>query len=56
MAARPPTAVTPRRSRPPGRSPWAVPVAVVLVLAGVFATGAGLGRSVGPFDWAAGRR
>ncbi|MET7817201.1 class F sortase [Micromonospora zamorensis] len=52
MAARPPTAVTPRRSRPPGRSPWSVPLAVVLVLAGVFATGAGLGRSVGPFDFA----
>ncbi|MET8201839.1 class F sortase [Micromonospora taraxaci] len=52
MAARPPTAVAPRRSRPSGRSPWSVPLAVVLVLAGVFATGAGLGRSVGPFDFA----
>ncbi|WP_410814038.1 class F sortase [Micromonospora sp. 067-2] len=51
VASRPPTAVAPRRSRPPGRSPWSVPVAVALVLAGVFATGAGLGRSVGPFDW-----
>ncbi|MGQ5264317.1 class F sortase [Micromonospora sp. ZYX-F-536] len=51
VASRPPTAVAPRRSRPAGRSPWSVPVAVVLVLAGVFATGAGLGRSVGPLDW-----
>ncbi|MFF5173111.1 class F sortase [Micromonospora sp. NPDC000089] len=39
--------------RPPGRGPWSVPLAVLLVLAGVFATGAGLGRTVGPFDWAA---
>ncbi|MGC4856567.1 class F sortase [Micromonospora sp. DT4] len=52
MAARPPTAVAPRRNRPSGRSPWSVPLAVVLVLVGVFATGAGLGRSVGPLDWA----
>ncbi|MET8230776.1 class F sortase [Micromonospora sp. NPDC005298] len=52
MAGRPPTAVAPRRSRPSGRSPWSVPLAVVLVLVGVFATGAGLGRSVGPFDLA----
>ncbi|WP_196255698.1 class F sortase [Micromonospora sp. WMMD558] len=34
------------------RSPWSVPLAVVLVLVGVFATGAGLGRTVGPLDWA----
>ncbi|MGC1210632.1 MAG: class F sortase, partial [Micromonospora sp.] len=27
-------------------------LAVVLVLVGVFATGAGLGRTAGPFDWA----
>ncbi|MEU8300209.1 class F sortase [Micromonospora sp. NPDC048909] len=40
------------RNRRPGRSPWTVPIAVVLVLAGVFATGAGLGRSVGPLEWA----
>ncbi|MFC4016800.1 class F sortase [Micromonospora sp. GCM10011542] len=53
VASRPPTAVAPRRSRPPGRSPWSVPLAVVLVLVGVFATGAGLGRSVDPLDWAA---
>ncbi|GIJ40117.1 class F sortase [Micromonospora andamanensis] len=41
--------------RPPrsGRSPWSLPLAVVLVLAGVFATGAGLGHTVGgPLDWA----
>ncbi|MGS2619698.1 class F sortase [Micromonospora sp. LZ34] len=43
----------PARRRPGGRSPWSIPVAVVLVLVGVFATGAGLGRSVGPLDWAA---
>ncbi|WBB69837.1 class F sortase [Micromonospora sp. WMMD812] len=42
------------RQRRPGRSPWTVPLAVLLVLAGVFATGAGLGRTVGPLDWAAG--
>ncbi|RKN45544.1 class F sortase [Micromonospora endolithica] len=35
-----------------GRSPWSVPLAVVLVLVGVFATGAGLGRTAGPFEWA----
>ncbi len=34
-----------------GRGPWSVPLAVLLVLVGVFATGAGLGRTVGPFDW-----
>ncbi|MFG2057349.1 class F sortase [Micromonospora sp. NPDC048930] len=34
-----------------GRSPWSVPLAVLLVLVGVFATGAGLGRTAGPFDW-----
>ncbi|MFU8873738.1 class F sortase [Micromonospora sp. SL4-19] len=39
--------------RPSGRRPWSAPLAVVLVLVGVFATGAGLGRTVGPFDWAA---
>ncbi|MFI7591416.1 class F sortase [Micromonospora sp. NPDC049359] len=50
VAARPPTVVAPRRSRPTRRSPWSVPLAVMLVLVGVFATGAGLGRSVGPLD------
>jgi LPXTG-site transpeptidase (sortase) family protein len=30
-----------------------VPAAVVLVLLGVFVTGAGLGRATGPFDWIA---
>ena len=43
------------RDRRQGRSPWSAPLAVVLVLLGVFATGAGLGRTVGPFDWAATR-
>ncbi|SCG62444.1 Sortase family protein [Micromonospora echinaurantiaca] len=43
----------PGRRRPGGRSPWSIPLAVVLVLVGVFATGAGLGRSVGPLDWVA---
>lgn len=41
-----------RRARRQGRSPWSAPLAVVLVLVGVFATGAGLGRTAGPFDWA----
>ncbi|NLU78787.1 class F sortase [Micromonospora sp. HNM0581] len=37
-----------------GRSPWSLPLAVLLVLAGVFATGAGLGHTVGgPLDWTA---
>ncbi|RLK22424.1 sortase family protein [Micromonospora sp. M71_S20] len=49
-----PAAAAARSPRPPGRRPWSVPLAVVLVLAGVFATGAGLGRTAGPFDWAAG--
>ncbi|MFE9691759.1 class F sortase [Micromonospora sp. NPDC005806] len=40
------------RTRVRSRSPWSAPLAVVLVLLGVFATGAGLGRTVGPFDWA----
>ncbi len=34
------------------RRPWSVPAAVALVLLGVFATGAGLGRAAGPFEWA----
>ncbi|MER7169452.1 class F sortase [Micromonospora sp. NPDC000207] len=34
----------------PGRRPWSVPLAVLLVLLGIFATGAGLGRTAGPFD------
>ncbi|MEV1328727.1 class F sortase [Micromonospora costi] len=47
-------AATPARRRAPGRrSPWTVPLAVLCVLGGVFATGAGLGRSVGPLDWVA---
>ncbi|MFD2766112.1 class F sortase [Micromonospora eburnea] len=33
------------------RRPWSAPLAVVLVLLGIFATGAGLGRTAGPFDW-----
>ncbi|MGW1060239.1 class F sortase [Micromonospora rubida] len=40
--------------QPAERRPWSVPVAVVLVLVGVFATGAGLGRVSGPLDWVAG--
>ncbi|SCL48158.1 Sortase family protein [Micromonospora citrea] len=48
-----PAAAAARRRPPPGRRPWSVPLAVVLVLVGVFATGAGLGRTAGPFDWAA---
>uniref|UniRef100_UPI00157D2C87 class F sortase n=1 Tax=Micromonospora maritima TaxID=986711 RepID=UPI00157D2C87 len=39
------------RGRERGRGPWSKPLAVVLVLVGVFATGAGLGRTAGPFDW-----
>ncbi|PZG02500.1 class F sortase [Micromonospora craterilacus] len=43
-----------RREARSGRSPWSIPLAVVLVLVGVFATGAGLGRAVGdPLEWAA---
>ncbi|SBT39431.1 class F sortase [Micromonospora narathiwatensis] len=38
-------------ARARGRRPWSAPLAVVLVLLGVFATGAGLGRTAGPFDW-----
>ncbi|WBC15148.1 class F sortase [Micromonospora sp. WMMA1998] len=44
-----PPAPPPGRDR--GRGPWSKPLAVVLVLVGVFATGAGLGRTAGPFDW-----
>ncbi|MER7442081.1 class F sortase [Micromonospora avicenniae] len=42
------------RAARPRRSPWTLPLAVVLVLAGVFATGMGLGRSVDPGEWTAG--
>ncbi|WP_341720219.1 class F sortase [Micromonospora sp. FIMYZ51] len=43
-----------RRKGRSERSPWSFPLAVLLVIAGVFATGAGLGRTVGgPLDWAA---
>lgn len=43
------------------RAAWSGPLAVVLVLVGVFATGAGLGRSAGPswldrLDWLGGNR
>ncbi|WP_432907948.1 class F sortase [Micromonospora matsumotoense] len=48
-------APSPAGVAPPGagstRGPWSVPLAVLLVLLGVFATGAGLGRTVGPLDW-----
>ncbi|MEU7960965.1 class F sortase [Micromonospora humida] len=51
-----PTAAGPAPAAPAGgrsstRGPWSVPLAVALVLLGIFATGAGLGRSVGPLDW-----
>ncbi|WP_446219660.1 class F sortase [Micromonospora sp. IBHARD004] len=49
----PQPAARPARRDRAGRSPWSAPLAVVLVLVGVFATGAGLGRTAGPFDWAA---
>nr|WP_245670114.1 class F sortase [Micromonospora mirobrigensis] len=42
------TASRPDRGR--GRRPWSGPLAIVLVLFGIFATGAGLGRTAGPFD------
>ncbi|NHO81741.1 class F sortase [Micromonospora sp. CMU55-4] len=61
-----PPALRPRPAGPPpvepppaspggrdrGRGSWSKPLAVVLVLVGVFATGAGLGRTAGPFDFA----
>jgi hypothetical protein len=50
MAAHPASPPSARATRGPG--PWSAPIAVLLVLVGVFATGAGLGRTVGPFDWA----
>ncbi|TDC71581.1 class F sortase [Micromonospora sp. KC606] len=52
----PPHSATPAPGRAlrPARSPWSTPLAVLLVLVGVFATGAGLGRTAGPFEWAAG--
>ncbi|WP_406108299.1 class F sortase [Micromonospora globbae] len=56
VEGRPPVGRLPARrpssaGRPRGRSPWTVPLAIVFVLAGVFATGAGLGRTV-PLEWA----
>ncbi|WP_425412728.1 class F sortase [Micromonospora halophytica] len=53
-AAQPAAAPAGRPDRRQVRSPWSTPLAVLLVLIGVFATGAGLGRTAGPFDWAAG--
>ncbi|MFG2080314.1 class F sortase [Micromonospora tulbaghiae] len=59
-----PPALRPRPAGPPpvepppaapgrgDRGSWSKPLAVVLVLVGVFATGAGLGRTAGPFDFA----
>jgi hypothetical protein len=41
---------TPRRTASPARRNWTGPLAVVLILVGVFATGAGLGRSGGWLD------
>ncbi|MET7807928.1 class F sortase [Micromonospora chersina] len=52
MAANPTPQSTARAARARARSPWSTPLAVLLVLVGVFATGAGLGRTAGPFDWA----
>ncbi|MEH1017459.1 class F sortase [Micromonospora sp. CPCC 206060] len=56
VAGPPPTAPDVRRAGGRERT-WPAPVAVLLVLAGIFATGAGLGRvASGPWDWlAAGR-
>lgn len=51
MAPQPASAPSSRPAPARGRSPWAAPLAVILVLVGVFATGAGLGRTAGPFDW-----
>ncbi|MEU3453693.1 class F sortase [Micromonospora sp. NPDC006766] len=51
MAARPAYRVPARAARARGRPSWSIPLAVVLVLIGVFATGAGLGRTAGPLDW-----
>ncbi|MGK5445615.1 class F sortase [Micromonospora sp. URMC 105] len=56
MAPQPASTPAARRDRAHSRSPWTVPLAVALVLLGVFATGAGLGRTVGPLDWAAGQQ
>ncbi|SCF27849.1 Sortase family protein [Micromonospora viridifaciens] len=52
MAVRPAPRASATAARAPGRRSWSAPLAVVLVLVGVFATGAGLGRTAGPFDWA----
>ncbi|MGW4155033.1 class F sortase [Micromonospora chersina] len=52
MAANPTPQPSARAARARTRSPWSTPLAVLLVLVGVFATGAGLGRTAGPFDWA----
>ncbi|MFJ6197772.1 class F sortase [Micromonospora sp. NPDC092111] len=51
--ALPPAPPARRPDRARQRGPWSTPLAVALVLLGVFATGAGLGRTVGPLDWAA---
>lgn len=51
-AGPPPVAPPPASPGGRGRGSWTKPLAVVLVLVGVFATGAGLGRTAGPFDFA----
>ncbi|WP_280841703.1 class F sortase [Micromonospora sp. A200] len=56
MASQPASTPAARGDRTSARSPWSVPLAAGLVLLGVFATGAGLGRTVGPLDWAAGQQ
>lgn len=40
-------AIRPHRAPPGGRPSWSGPLAIILVLVGVFATGAGLGHSAG---------
>ncbi|WP_192900338.1 class F sortase [Micromonospora sp. B006] len=51
-AGPPPVQPPPASPAERGRGSWTKPLAVVLVLIGVFATGAGLGRTAGPFDFA----
>ncbi|MFG3689921.1 class F sortase [Micromonospora sp. NPDC047740] len=51
MTAHPAPQPAARSATGTGRRPWSTPLAVVLVLVGVFATGAGLGRTAAPFDW-----
>lgn len=43
-----------RDRRGPRRRPWIGPLSVVLLLVGIFATGAGLGQSASPWTWLSG--